>query len=780
MGVFMGANSRFWEALSVVPQHALSGSTEAIVRALKEAAEHAALVEDALSERRRALLLEMAEVYGVNIAWPDAGPSAAPAGVSVVTCSRNRTENLLKALPSWLDCPDVSEVIVVDWTSQSPVSEALDAAGVTDPRVRVLRVEGEPRWILAHAFNAGFQHAVYDKILKADADIVLDPAFFRRNVLRPGEFIAGNWRRASDDQAHVNGFFYVWRDRLMGVGGFNEYITTYGWDDDELYARLAEDGQNRTDVAGGTIYHLPHDDAARTEKAPPPAGAPAAETLPTQTVFLGRRNRQLANLMPAWSPNRPPVTYAVEREFGRVTVLRREPGSGDAPPPSIQREAFLSAARELLAWRLGDVCYRLDHARVEALVDTLAWDDIGQADVVAMLAEPAPRLHAERRWFFLNIGAGPVTNYDELKALADKAEARGLTPVWISDALDGAHAALGPDAPRPAADPLNYDDLVNQASLDKRVYMHTPAAPAPAPAPAQQQAFAPARPHVAAPRAKLFVDGQHGLGNRLRAIGSGAAIANATGREMVVVWEPDDHCDCRFSDLFDYAGAVIEKAFPQDASETGAALFNYMEIEEGAQKDAPVALEEGRDAYLRSAYVLNHPASDWAAENAFLRSLRPVESVRALIEAVRAPNDLTAHIRMVGGKQFEHLPWESADNWTEEGHELVDHWRTKSHYSNFITRIDALVAAGEVSTMFIAADMPETYQVFQERYGDRVTYLPREVNDRSAAQLRYALADATLLSRAPRMLGSTWSSFSELAQRLADPPMTVEMSGTDF
>ena len=82
--------------------------------------------------------------------------------------------------------------------------------------------------------------------------------------------------------------------------------------------------------------------------------------------------------------------------------------------------------------------------------------------------------------------------------------------------------------------------------------------------------------------------------------------------------------------------------------------------------------------------------------------------------------------------------------------------------------------------MFIAADMPETYEVFQQRYGDRVAFLTRTVNDRSAEQLKYAYADATLLSRAPRMLGSTWSSFSELAQRLAHPPMKVEMSGTDF
>ena len=34
--------------------------------------------------------------------------------------------------------------------------------------------------------------------------------------------------------------------------------------------------------------------------------------------------------------------------------------------------------------------------------------------------------------------------------------------------------------------------------------------------------------------------------------------------------------------------------------------------------------------------------------------------------------------------------------------------------------------------------------------------------------------------RAPRLLGSTWSSFSELAMRLAPEAPVIEMSGKDF
>ena len=59
-------------------------------------------------------------------------------------------------------------------------------------------------------------------------------------------------------------------------------------------------------------------------------------------------------------------------------------------------------------------------------------------------------------------------------------------------------------------------------------------------------------------RARLFVDVQHGLGNRLRAMASAAVIAEATGRDLHLIWSPDHHCEARISDVLDYDGPVIE------------------------------------------------------------------------------------------------------------------------------------------------------------------------------------------------------------------------------
>lgn len=206
-----------------------------------------------------------------------------------------------------------------------------------------------------------------------------------------------------------------------------------------------------------------------------------------------------------------------------------------------------------------------------------------------------------------------------------------------------------------------------------------------------------------------------------------------------------------------------------------------MEVEAGAEKDALIDVDSTASLYARAAYVLNSPLSNWDSENAFLQSLRPMEAVRDMVASVHHPNDVSAHVRMAGGKDYEHLAYEQSEgNWTDEGHQAIAHWREKSHFNHFFKRLDTLTAEGRAERIFVAADLPETYAEFKAIYGDRVAMLEREVYDRSAAQLRYALADALLLGSSPLLLGSSWSSFSELAIRLSPQKMTSEMSGKDF
>lgn len=778
------ATQSFWSRLQDVRQTLKSDRSD------RTRARSAALLrelhrEAGATETRRDLLARFAALYDVPFA-PEpcaAGPRLLQGegaglipGISVVSCCKNRNDNLVQALPSWLARYEVSEIVVVDWSSDRPVAASLAEAGLADPRIRIVRVEDEPRWILSYAFNAGFRAARFAKVLKADADIVLDPGFFAANRLQRGRFVAGNWRTATTGQEYVNGFFFVHHADLMAVGGFNEHITTYGWDDDDLYERMVAAGIERIDVAAGTVHHLAHEDDARLA----PADAPAAEgwaALSTDTKFRIRANRFIATIMPAWNGRSTMLPLRIEAsEPGRM-VLRRHGPPAHTVPGHIRRTAETLAALELLSWRTGPRALELTPDRLDRLLAARPFSRIDALHVELGLAgAPRKALGADRflvgdaRW---GTSAPEPSMLATLRALAERSGRvlvlRGtFEPGAVPDGV-----LVIPDIGRIGTSaPIPPGDLDPDMRLPDAAVLHVPLKAA--------GPDRPAAPAVAPRRDRIFLDAQHGLGNRMRAIGSAASIAEKSGRELVIVWQPDHHCDCRLADLFDYDGAVVEESFVEDAARRGCAVYNYIEVEPDARKDAPVDLDGAGDVYARSAYVLNSPLSAWGDENRFLRGLRPVAAVRELVSAVRAPNDLSAHVRMASGRDYEHLPYESAENWTAEDHAEIARWREKSHFSHFMARIDALVAEGAADTVFLAADRPETYAEFEARYGDRVARLPRAVYDRSAEQLRYALADAILLGRAPRLLGSTWSSFSELAMRLAPQKMALEMSGKDF
>lgn len=709
-------------------------------------------------------------------------------GISLVTCAMNRSENLIKALPSWLANTEISEVVIVDWSSDIPVETDLINAGIHDPRIRILRIDGEPRWVLTYAFNAGFRAAACEQILKVDADIVLSPDFFQRNHLMPGSFIAGNWRAVEVDQAHVNGFFFISRKALHQVGGFNEHITTYGWDDDDIYDRLTLKGFRRQDVAQGTVLHLPHDDAERLGTAAPIGGTVSLrDQLRSGTSFLIRRNRYIAMVMPEWDEKSIPLPFRMLTRTVNDMKVQREGWIPSRVPDHVTEAANFHALSELSAWRFGKRVLELGPERIGKLLDRPV-TEVGRIDVELAIASPGQVLDGPGHYLVLDL-AGGILDAKERPEWLDRAflrliaaaRARSLAPV-----LRTSHAELPLLAPAclrligmiPSWEPIDetsaitFDALVEGDVSDCHLRIELTAAVL------QQAALA--APNTARPRPRLFIDAQHGLGNRMRAVASAATIAAASDRELVLVWQPDDHCLGHFSDLFVYNGAIEDTQFLGTAPAMGCVVYNYMSNQSGATKGTPIALDTPSDIYIRASSVLNSPASTWEMENRFLQSLSPVAEIRALVAAVRQPNDVSAHVRMEGGTKSEHLTYEMAANWTSEDHSLIETWRHKSHFSHFLRRVDALIAEGRANRIFLAADMPETYSEFQAKYGARLAFLPRSHFDRSAEQLHYALADAILLSRSPMLLGSTWSSFSELAMRLAPRRIGIEMSGKDF
>lgn len=176
--------------------------------------------------------------------------------VTVLTAVMNRGEHLLRSLPSWVERDEISEVIIVDWSSSQPVTEILEGYGSS--KIHVIRVDGEKQWHLTGAFNTGLRHVTSPQVLRLDADHQLQPHFFSRNVLLPYTFVAGDWRAGGPRDAGLNGFLWAWSDDLFAVGGWDERIRGYGWDDSDLVDRLQGVGLQKRFLARASVKHLPH------------------------------------------------------------------------------------------------------------------------------------------------------------------------------------------------------------------------------------------------------------------------------------------------------------------------------------------------------------------------------------------------------------------------------------------------------------------------------------------------------------------------------------------
>ena len=205
-----------------------------------------------------------------------------------------------------------------------------------------------------------------------------------------------------------------------------------------------------------------------------------------------------------------------------------------------------------------------------------------------------------------------------------------------------------------------------------------------------------------------------------------------------------------------------------------------MEVE-GGTKNAPIKFVNNKSIYIKSAFALVHDASIWSAENKFIQALKPVKRIRELVHSVHQPTDVSVHIRM-GEKSAAGIPsYEKSDNnWSLHDQSLIDDWRSKSNYKMFFNYLDLLILENPSLSVFVACDNEKAYSEMLKKYGSRIKYLQRSCFDRSASQIQYALSDAILLSKSPVLLGSNWSSFTELARRYAANDLKTMLAGVDF
>ena len=261
---------------------------------------------------------------------------AGPSRLSVVTVCMNRRDHLWRSAPMVAQLPWHDEHLIVDWSSLEPLRrEDLPA----DPRLRLLRVEGEGRWNLCRAYNFAFARARGELILKLDADAWPTERF---------ELAAAQLQAVAEDPSQPpvlcafgsgpegrKGQFLIERRLLAAVGGFNELLVGYGFADKDLLARLGMQlGLQPAPIPETWLAVIAHSDGERAERGPGDGSSSIARNHGEAAMRATRLANRLVAAHCPWGPRSRASLY-LEENPGRWRV---DPATVPHPPGAVAAE----------------------------------------------------------------------------------------------------------------------------------------------------------------------------------------------------------------------------------------------------------------------------------------------------------------------------------------------------------------------------------------------------------------------------------------------------------
>ncbi len=346
-------------------------------------------------------------------------------GISLITAVKNRQETLREAIPTWIAQKEIDEIVILDWASDESLIPLVNE--FQDGRIILAVVEDQPKWILSYAYNLAARLASKNKLLKIDADVKVNPGFFSRHKLEEGIFYTGNWEIArNDNERHLNGSVFCFRDDFFKVNGYNEYIQSYGWDDSDLYNRMKEAGLVRKNIDLDYLHHIEH--VKRT-------------SFQNKTDFIRSiddMERSLLNILinyhlctshVTWSVKNKLLEFAVEPSEENIYFLKQSSPSENTVSAEVMQDCEVKAIKQ----RLG----HLDEKLVPEIENKLTRDELNEFyNLVFSKKNSAPDLHLYSLIKKMNIAPGA-----ELQSLQTRLDEKDAALKSIQNQLKNLYAS---------------------------------------------------------------------------------------------------------------------------------------------------------------------------------------------------------------------------------------------------------------------------------------------------------------------------------------------------
>jgi hypothetical protein len=256
--------------------------------------------------------------------------------LSIVTVCMNRRDHLQRSAAAVAAWPWHHEHLIVDWSSAEPLQRQDLPA---DPRLRLLRVEGERRWNPSRAYNFALAQATGAWLIRMDADCWPTAAFDPPALLASASVWVGTGGEGRFGQ------FLMARERFAAIGGFNEFMRGWGFEDKDLRARLElQAGVPLGLLPAAAIEVIEHSDEERMGQARAGAGQALRRSLGLATMRSSRLGNRLLAAHCPWGALSPASRYRQEAP----DRWRLEPGS--LPRPAAETADEIDHARRMVFW----------------------------------------------------------------------------------------------------------------------------------------------------------------------------------------------------------------------------------------------------------------------------------------------------------------------------------------------------------------------------------------------------------------------------------------------
>lgn len=250
----------------------------------------------------------------------------------------------------------------------------------------------------------------------------------------------------------------------------------------------------------------------------------------------------------------------------------------------------------------------------------------------------------------------------------------------------------------------------------------------------------------------LTVEPTAGLANRMRVVAASLELAERLQCPLRLVWTRTGALGCRFDELFEPITGVkiAEHAWTTSRIErfigSRVGFYTYLtapDIERCAHGGGFDDLAQARRPYLITfSRFLRSPGR--------LGALKPIAEVAHVVERTAAsftPHTVGVHIRRGDEDPSTHGPLTAT-------------------VESFLAAMQARLDAEPQTNFFLACDSRQEEARVLQTFGARVTTLPKSLDRRTREAIRAALVDLLCLSRTPLILGSFYSSFSEMAAEI--------------